>query len=128
MTSVTSVTCSQTQKIHGYSLYNAGVRFEACLTVLDELTKVWTPHEVIAGIFWVGSIHLSGYGVEPGKVVSMETVVVLQPAESGGADRQVGPVFGLHCLCCYIKNMHIMSCVGKLQSVPLIYMLKFFKV
>lgn len=81
---------------------------------LDELTKVGARHEVPAGVLGVVTAHLSGYRVEPGEVVSMETVVVLQPAGSRGADRQVGPCLGLHCLCANIINVHIISCGGKL--------------
>ncbi|TNN65280.1 hypothetical protein EYF80_024434 [Liparis tanakae] len=43
---------------------------------------------VVAGVFGVGAAHLPGHRVEPGEIVSVETVVVLQPAESGGADGQ----------------------------------------
>lgn len=84
------------------------------MTVLDELTKVGASHEVIAGVLWVATAHLSGYRVEPGEVVSMETVVVLQPAKNRGADRQVGPCLGLHCLGANIINMNIISCGGNL--------------
>lgn len=59
------------------------------MSVHEELTKVGASHEIIAGVLWVGTVHLSGYWMEPGEVVSMETVVVLQPAEGSGADRQV---------------------------------------
>lgn len=73
-------------------------------------TKVVAVHEVSTGVLRVGTVHLSGYRVEPCEVVSMETVVVLQPAKNGGANRQLGPCLGLHCLRCNIVNVNIMSC------------------
>lgn len=63
------------------------------------------------GIFWIGPVHLPGYGVESGEVVSMETVVVLHPAKSRGAGRQVGPCLGLHRLRAQIIHMNILSCL-----------------
>lgn len=53
---------------------------------------------------------MSGYRMESGEVVSMETVVVLQPAEDRGADGQVRPRLGLHYLCANVVNMNIVSC------------------
>lgn len=68
----------------------------------------------MARVLWVDSVHLSRNRVEPGEVVSMETVVVLQPAENRGADRQVGPCLGLHRLGVNIINTNLMSCGWKL--------------
>lgn len=76
----------------------------------DELTKVGTPHKVMPGIFWVCSVHLSGYRVEPGEVVPVEAVIVLQPAKSRGASRQVGPCLGLHRLGAQIVHVNELSC------------------
>lgn len=53
---------------------------------------------------------MSGYRVEPGEVVSMETVVVLQPPESRGADGQVGPCLGFHRLCADVIDVDVVSC------------------
>lgn len=60
--------CTETQSV---------IRF---IFMLDALTKVFTLHEVISGVLWVLARHLPGYRVEFGEVVSMEAVVVLQPA------------------------------------------------
>lgn len=54
-----------------------------------KLTKVGAGHEIITGVFRVCAVHMSGYRMESGEVVSMETVVVLHPAEGRGADGQV---------------------------------------
>lgn len=51
--------------------------------------------------------------MEAGEVLSVETVVVLEPAESRRAGRQVGPCLGLHCFCSNIINMHILACRGR---------------
>lgn len=77
---------------------------------LAELTKVGAVHEIVPGVLRVGAVHVTGYRVEPGEVVSMETVVVLQPAESSGADGQVGPCLGLHRLCADVIDVDVVSC------------------
>lgn len=87
------------------------------------LTKVGTSHEVIPGVFWIGPVHLSSYGVEPGEVVSMETVVVFQPAKSGGAGRQVGPCLGLHRLCAQIIHVNILSCGENVEVIVVVNLL-----
>lgn len=87
--------------------------FECFCSFLSKLTKAAARHEVVAGIFGVISAHLSGYWVKLGEVVSMETVVALEPAQSRSADREVGPSLGLHRLCGDVVNMDVMSCQGK---------------
>lgn len=80
------------------------------MRAIVQLTKVRTGHEIVTGVFWVCAVHMSGYRMEPGEVVSMETVVVLQPAEDRGADGQVCPRLGLNYLCANVVNMDIVSC------------------
>lgn len=75
-----------------------------------QLTEVGAGHEIFTGIFWVRAVHMSSYRIESGEVVSMETVVVLQPTEDRGADGQVWPRLGLHYLCGDVVNMDIVSC------------------
>lgn len=75
-----------------------------------KLTTVGAGHEIVTGVFRVCAVHMSGYRMESGEVVSMETVVVLQPAEGRGADGQVWPCLGLHYLCANVVNMDIVSC------------------
>lgn len=75
------------------------------------LTEVGAGHEIVAGVFGVCAVHMSSYRMESGEVVSMETVVVLQPAEDRGADGQLRPRLGLHCLCADVVNVDIVSCL-----------------
>lgn len=75
-----------------------------------QVTKVGAGHEVVTGIFWVCAVHMSGDRMESGEVVSIETVVVLQPAEDRGADWQVCPRLGLHCPCGNVVYMDLVSC------------------
>lgn len=65
------------------------VRVRFTIRTVVQLTKVGAGHEIATGIFWVCAIHLSSYRMESGEVVSMETVVVLQPAKDRGANGQV---------------------------------------
>lgn len=61
---------------------------------------------------------MSGYRMESGEAVSIETVVVLQPAEDRGADGQVRPSLGLYYLCADVENVDIVSCwTGLFASV-----------
>lgn len=50
------------------------------LVVGSKLTKVGALHEVVSGVFGVTFLHQTWDGVESGEVVSMETVVMFQPA------------------------------------------------
>lgn len=88
---VTSVTCKTLRVLLKKKKINLiilpCVRFTMRTAV--QLTKVGAGHEIVTGIFWVCAVHMSSYRVEPGEVVSMETVVVLHPAEDRGADGQV---------------------------------------
>lgn len=75
-----------------------------------KLTKVGAGHEIVTGVFWVCAVHMSGYRMKSGEVVSMETVVALQPAIRRSADGQVRPCLGLYYLCANVKSMDIVSC------------------
>lgn len=62
---------------------------------------------------------MSSYWMEPGEVVPMETVIMLQPAENRFTDRQVGPCLGLHCLGVNIISSNVITCWGGGLTVSL---------
>ena len=77
------------------------------------LTKVGAAHEVLAGILWVLAHHRARDRVKAGELVPTETVVMLEPAEGGGAVGQVGPHLGFHCLGPGVIVEHLVFCTSR---------------